>query len=263
MSDVIQFEYEGQSISFEFADGNKMINATEMARPFKGKQVGGFLRLRGTKEYILLLEERYADLHIGKKESEEPAKREVLRVVKGGDRRLQGTWMDEKLALKFAAWLSPRFELWVYDRIEELLLTGKTELASSESGAVTLPTDAPSTEILRPNPSGLVKSLRIIVEQLEEQERFNEEIRHDVDFIADRVDELEAKITSSDDRYYTIAGYCALHKIPCPLASAKKWGKAATLLSRERDIPTGTAHDERYGKVRTYHEEVLKEVVGS
>lgn len=27
---------------------------------------------------------------------------------------LQGSWMDEKLALKFAAWLSPRFELWVW-----------------------------------------------------------------------------------------------------------------------------------------------------
>lgn len=62
------------------------------------------LRLKETKEYIQLLEERYGNSHI--------ANREVLRVVKGGDAAegLQGTWMDEKLALKFAAWLSPRFE---------------------------------------------------------------------------------------------------------------------------------------------------------
>jgi len=33
--------------------------------------------------------------------------------------------MHRKLALKFAAWLSPEFELWVYDRIEELLLEAK------------------------------------------------------------------------------------------------------------------------------------------
>jgi len=39
-----------------------------------------------------------------------------------------GTWMNQKLALKFAGWLSPEFELWVYDRIEELLTTGRTQL---------------------------------------------------------------------------------------------------------------------------------------
>jgi hypothetical protein len=33
--------------------------------------------------------------------------------------------MDKKLALKFAVWLSPEFELWVYDRIQELLTTAR------------------------------------------------------------------------------------------------------------------------------------------
>jgi hypothetical protein len=32
-----------------------------------------------------------------------------------------GTWMHRILALKFAAWLSPKFELWVYSTIEDLL----------------------------------------------------------------------------------------------------------------------------------------------
>lgn len=101
MSDITLFEYDGQSISFEFADGNKMVNATQMEQPF-GKPVGNFLRLKETKQYIQLLEERYSDLNIAQN-------REVLRVIKGGDAAegLQGTWMDEKLALKFASWLSP------------------------------------------------------------------------------------------------------------------------------------------------------------
>lgn len=34
MSNITKFDYEGQSISFEFSDGNKMINATQMAKPF-------------------------------------------------------------------------------------------------------------------------------------------------------------------------------------------------------------------------------------
>ncbi|MCB0596125.1 MAG: KilA-N domain-containing protein, partial [Phaeodactylibacter sp.] len=187
MSEVVKFDYRGQNISFEFSDGSKMINATEMVKPF-GKRINDFLRLKTTQEYILLLEERYA---------EEP-EREVLRVVKGGAPELQGTWMDEKLALKFAAWLAPRFELWVYDKIYELLTTGKTEIPEHQ-------------------PTNILKSLRLIVEQLEEQDKINVEVRQNIDFIAERIDELEAKITSVDENYYTIAGYCSLQKIPCPL----------------------------------------------
>lgn len=236
MSDITRFDYDGQSISFEFADGNKMINATQMSKPFKGKMVADFLRLKNTKDFILALESRYGNPHNGNE-------REVLRVVQGGTPELQGTWMDELLALKFAAWLSPYFEIWVFERIQELLLTGKTEIKQF-------------------NPSGIVKGLRMVVEQLEQQEQFNQEIRQDVSDISERVDELEAKITSTDDNYYTIAGYCSLNKISCPLHKAKEWGKAATKLSREKQIPTGTAHDERFGKVRTYHQDILKQAIG-
>ena len=43
MSKLTKFEYEGHRISFEFSDGSKMINATQMAKPF-GKMVADFLR---------------------------------------------------------------------------------------------------------------------------------------------------------------------------------------------------------------------------
>ncbi len=238
MTDIIQFDYEGQKISFEFADGNKMISATEMAKPF-GKMVNDFLRLRGTQEYITLLQNRYGNSRIG-------FKREVLRVVKGGDayatNAVQGTWMEEKLALKFAAWLSPAFELWVYDRIQELLTSGKTELKET-------------------TPTGFSATLRLLAQQWEEQEKINSEVRKELDDTAERLDELEAKILSVDEKYYTIAGFCALHKIPCPLHLAQEWGKKAVALSASKNTPTGSAHDERYGKVRTYHEDVLKDVI--
>lgn len=236
MSDIKKFEYEGQDISFEFADGNKMVNATEMAKPF-GKLVGNFLKSQHAQDYILLLESRYSIWNIGDKP------KEVLRIVKGGDdRAAQGTWMDEKLALKFASWLSPEFELWVYDKIQELLTTGKTEIQGFQ-------------------PTGVIRSLRLIVEQLEQQDQFNEKVKNELEITAQRLDELEAKIVSVDDHYYTIAGYCSLIKKPCPLHLAKEWGKQATALSRQQRIPTGTAHDERYGMVRTYHEDVLKAVI--
>jgi hypothetical protein len=98
----------------------------------------------------------------------------------------------------------------------------------------------------------------MIIAQLEQQEVFNTDIRNDVDFIKDRIDEVEAKITTVDDHYYTIAGYCSLHKTSCPLHRAKEWDKAATALSRPKNIDTHATHDERFGKVRTYHEDTLK-----
>ena len=76
-----------------------------------------------------------------------------------------------------------------------------------------------------------------------------------------KIQKIEAKIKNLDDHYYTIAGYCSLHKLPCPLHKAKEWGKRATKLSWEHNIITGTAHDERFGKVRTYHINILKQTI--
>jgi len=233
MSQLTQFNYEGSEISFEFSDGNKMINATEMAREFKGKFVADFLRLKATKAYVTLLEQRYGNSHIG---------REVLRVVKGGSGH-QGTWMDEKLALKFAAWLSPEFELWVFDRIYELLLTGQT----------TIPEHRPT--------GGVIKSIRLIADQLESHEQAIDTIKEDLQEVKAYVSDLEAKITSIDEQYYSISGYCALHHIPCPLNQAQAWGYQATKTSHEQQLPIGKAYDAKYGSINTYHITVLKVVI--
>lgn len=66
---------------------------------------------------------------------------------------------------------------------------------------------------------------------------------------------------SVDDKYFTIAGYCSLKKIGCPLHLAKEWGKKAVALSKKKNTAMGTAHDERFGKVRTYHQDILKEII--
>ncbi|MGH1337266.1 MAG: KilA-N domain-containing protein [Aureispira sp.] len=238
MAKLTTYEYEGQEITFEFADGNKMINATEMVKSFKDKRVNNFLRSKQTKEYIEALEKRYADSRIA-------YKREVLRVVKGGDASKggQGTWMDEKLALKFAAWLSIDFELWIYDRIFELLTTGKTEL-----------------QAVKPSNS-LVKSIRLIADQLEAHDKDITDMKTDIGEIKDYVSDLEAKITSIDEQYYTVSGYCALNNIACPLDKARTWGYNATKESNQQGLSVGKAYDAKYGTINTYHEKVLKKVV--
>ncbi len=234
MSELRKFSYEGQFITFDFGDGNKMINATEMAKIF-GKRVGNFLQNKQTQDYIVLLESRYWN------SSNEP-ERQVLRVVQGGSPELQGTWMDEKLALKFAGWLSPEFELWVYDRIYELLTTGKTQLPDYQ-------------------PSGIIKGLRMIVQQLEEQEQINQEVKQELVEHRERIDEIEAKVLSIDENYYSVSGYCALHGIDCPLPKARKWGYSATKLSNQQGIAIGKAYDAKYGEINTYHKDILAQVI--
>lgn len=66
-----------------------MINATEMAKPFK-KLVADFLRLKGTKSYIYALETRYGNSH--------NVKREVLRVIQGGANPETNTMCSSRLS---------------------------------------------------------------------------------------------------------------------------------------------------------------------
>lgn len=87
--------------------------------------------------------------------------------------------------------------------IYELLITVKTEV----------PNHKPTT--------GLVKSIRLIADQLEYHEKEIGGIKDDIHEIKDYVSNLEAKITSIDENYYSISGYCALYAIPCPLDKAK------------------------------------------
>lgn len=73
-----------------------MVNATQMAKPF-GKRPNHFIDTDQTKAFINVLEAK--------------AGISALKTIKGGNN--SGTWMHQKLALKFAGWLSPEFELWV------------------------------------------------------------------------------------------------------------------------------------------------------
>lgn len=118
------FQYQNSPITFS-KDGDVMVNATQMAKPFGKKLPADFLRLGQTQDFIDALSTRYGISHT-----------DISNVANGGTN--PGTWMHQKLALKFAGWLSPEFELWVYDRIEELLTTGKTELAPKSKEALWL-----------------------------------------------------------------------------------------------------------------------------
>lgn len=108
--EIVKFEFNNQEVDFEQNNQNLMVNATQMAKIF-GKDVFQFTRIDGTKSFIssCLKPQNCGLLGVN---SEEDL---IISTQKSG------TWMHRVLALKFAAWLDPDFEVWIYTTIDELL----------------------------------------------------------------------------------------------------------------------------------------------
>lgn len=109
------FNYKGSDITFS-KDGEIMVNATQMAKPFDKRPVD-WLRLPSTISFIETLT-TVRKLHSDNYQA--------FATVNGGVN--PGTWLHEDVALEFARWLSPTFAIWCNDRIKELLKHGATAL---------------------------------------------------------------------------------------------------------------------------------------
>jgi len=141
---TVKFTFEGSEITFTFDTENKiMVNATEMAKVFN-KYPKDFLILETTKSFITeaLRKENspnsndknspnsdYSDDENNAKkrfsDDEKPQNCGFWNIKSEEDlyttNQRYGTFMHQVLALKFAAWLSPKFEIWVYCTIQKLL----------------------------------------------------------------------------------------------------------------------------------------------
>ena len=87
---------------------------------------------------------------------------------------------------------------------------------------------------------------------LREQRKELSKVKQDVDI-------LKAKEQTRPD-YFSIVGYCTLHKISIDLINASAAGKAATKICRERNLQIGKVTDPRFGQVNLYPAEVLDEI---
>lgn len=116
----IILSYEGTNVLLDFS-GKVMVNATEMSKRYN-KQPAHFLRMEQTQDFINELVKRYNLSYNGNDSSNSHyaiSHSEIVKTVNGGKDR--GTWMERKLALKFAGWLSPAFEVWLFEQLENLL----------------------------------------------------------------------------------------------------------------------------------------------
>lgn len=113
--------FEQNPVTFLLSKENSvMVNATEMAKIFD-KRLDHFLKADHVKDFISVLE----FTPFGG--NSEPLKPEEIMKTRGS----AGTYFHRILALKFAAWLSPEFEVWVYSTIEQILFGKHVEREQS------------------------------------------------------------------------------------------------------------------------------------
>lgn len=135
---ALEFIYQDTAIHFllDPTDENIMVNATEMAKAYK-KNISDFTRLKSTKSFIKALEK---DLNLKNNVADVrqyPGQTTLDLAQKGGQERIictqkrGGTYMNRKLAIKFAAWLDVNFELWIINIIDELLLANVQEVTKT------------------------------------------------------------------------------------------------------------------------------------
>ena len=78
--------------------------------------------------------------------------------------------------------------------------------------------------------------------------------------IENKVKAVEAKITTHDENYYTIAGYASLRGLNVNVNRANMLGRKASKLSREYGYEIPKTKDPRFGLVNLYHTHILSEV---
>lgn len=135
-----EFNYNGNPVTFQLGNGDVMVNATQMAKPFS-KRTSKYLELPSTKEFL-----------------------SKLSAVRKSDRLIKsvngvGTWMHEDVAIDFAQWLSVEFRIWCNDRIKELLKHGITATPQK-------------IEDMLSDPNNWIKTLQALQTERIERERY-------------------------------------------------------------------------------------------
>ena len=78
--------------------------------------------------------------------------------------------------------------------------------------------------------------------------------------VREEIKNLEAKVTTHNDDYFTVAGYASLRGLNVDINKANMLGRKASKLSREYGYEISHTKDTRFGTVNTYHIDILKEV---
>lgn len=102
----------------------------------------------------------------------------------------------------------------------------------------------------------LAQSTQILIEQ----DKAIKELNTKQEEQGEAIRQLTAQAKTSPNEYFTVAGYASLRGAKIDISKAGLMGRKASKLSHEYGVEIGKISDPRFGRVNTYHTDVLKEV---
>lgn len=146
--------------------------------------------------------------------------------------------LTKKGCLILASGYNPMLREKIIDRWESL-----------ETGKATPVCQAPQTQ---------AELILQLAQQNVERERKMKELDTRQTNLETKVKEIEQR-TSTDIKYSTIVGFAARHGIYVGIEKASALGRTASTICKKRNISMGKIPDPRFGTVRTYPDEIIRE----
>jgi Rha family phage regulatory protein len=110
-------------------------------------------------------------------------------------------------------------------------------------------------EELTSKPMSVIDMIIASAQQLKEQETRLQDVESKLAIV-------EAKQTNSPTDFYSVVAWCNLRHKKVTLREAQIYGRACSNLSSKLGVQTCSTPDPRFGIVKTYHADVLDEIVG-
>ncbi len=105
-----------------------------------------------------------------------------------------------------------------------------------------------------------MQMLMAMVESQARQELEQKRQAEQINQLADGMKQLESRMATHNEDYYTIAGYASLRGLNVDINRANMLGRKASNVSRKYGYEIGKVQDPRFGTVNTYHVDILKSV---
>ena len=110
-------------------------------------------------------------------------------------------------------------------------------------------------KLTQPKPMTQIELIAVIANQMAEQERKSLELDNRLQVVEQKQQQL-----NQDNDHFTIKGFCSLHQLDLSNGKLSALSRKAKKLSDVKDYTYHEITDPRWGKVRTYHKDILTEL---
>ena len=110
-------------------------------------------------------------------------------------------------------------------------------------------------KLTQPKPMTQIELIAGIANQMAEQERKSLELDNRLQVVEQKQQQL-----NQDNDHFTIKGFCSLHQLDLSNGKMSALSRKAKKLSDVKDYTYHEITDPRWGKVRTYHKDILTEL---